>query len=78
MNLALGTKTSIKQLVALISEVTSLPLQIEHSPERVGEVPHSSADPSKLHALFPCARSYSLEAVLANTFDWMRQSSGYK
>ena len=78
MNLALGTRTSIKELVALISAITNLPLQVEHSPERVGEVPHSSADPSKLHALFPSAHLYSLEAGLANTFDWMRQSSGYR
>jgi UDP-glucose 4-epimerase len=78
INLALGTRTSIKELVDLISTVTGLSVQIEHLPERVGDVPHSSADPSKLRALFPDVHSYSLEAGLARTFEWMRRSRGDK
>jgi len=78
INLALGTRTSVKELVDLISDVTGLTLKVQHLSERVGDVPHSSADPSKLRALFPDVHSYSLEAGLKRTFEWMRRNGGDK
>lgn len=73
VNLALGTRTSITDLVELIGEVTGIPVESVHLPPRVGDVPHSSANPDALHALFPTVRAYPLEEGLARTYEWMSQ-----
>jgi UDP-glucose 4-epimerase len=73
VNLALGTRTSILDLVELIGDVTGLSVQVDHLPARVGDVPHSSADPGQLLTLFPAVRSYPLEEGLARTYEWMSQ-----
>jgi UDP-glucose 4-epimerase len=74
VNLALGTRTSITDLVELIGDVTGISIQSEHLPPRVGDVPHSSANPDELRALFPTVRSFPLEEGLARTYEWMSQA----
>ena len=71
LNLALGTSTSVIDLVGLISDVGGITVPIQYFPPRVGDVPHSSADPSELCALFPSVHAYPIEEGLAKTFDWM-------
>jgi hypothetical protein len=67
VNFALGTRTSIMQLVAIISELMGTRLEVTYSPARPGDIPHSQADLSRLHALFPSIRSISLKDGLAPT-----------
>lgn len=73
VNLALGSRTSVNDLVDLLGVVTGLPVQVEHVPSRVGDVPHSSANPGELRSLFPQVHSYSLEDGLTRTYEWMKQ-----
>ncbi len=70
VNLALGTQTSIMQLVDIISELMGTRLEVTYSPARPGDIPHSQADTSRLHALFPSIRSISLRDGLAKTIPW--------
>lgn len=70
VNLALGTRTSLSQLVSAIQEVTGLEVEVEYGPPRVGDVPHSSADPSRLKSLFPDVSSTSLTEGLRRTYRW--------
>lgn len=72
VNLALGTNTSLLELIDLLKVQLGYPLEIDHRPERVGDVKASQADSSLLRELFPDIRPKPLEEGLAATVDWFR------
>jgi len=71
VNLALGTRTSLNDLIKVMEEVTGLETSIEFLAPRVGDVPHSSADPTLLHSIFPDVRPMPLRAGILETYKWM-------
>ncbi|WP_414169183.1 NAD-dependent epimerase/dehydratase family protein [Streptoverticillium reticulum] len=73
VNLALGTRTSLLDLAALLGNVLGSPLRIEHTGPRPGDVAHSQADPSRLLDLFPGARAVPLREGLEHTVAWHRE-----
>lgn len=74
VNLAFGTRTSVRSLVDELAAVLGSPLDVEHLPPRVGDVRDSQADDTLLRRLFPDVEPVSLRAGLEATVAWFRQN----
>ncbi|MEU1519032.1 NAD-dependent epimerase/dehydratase family protein [Streptomyces sp. NPDC005811] len=70
VNLALGTRTSLLDVIALLDQVLGAPVRVEHAPPRPGDVAHSQADPDRLHHLFPHVSAVALHEGLERTVAW--------
>jgi UDP-glucose 4-epimerase len=73
VNLAFGSRTSLMQVVTMLGEVLGRRLEVEHLPQRPGDVPHSQADDSRLRALFPDLSPVPLRTGLERTVGWFEQ-----
>lgn len=71
-NLAFGSRTSLQELIRLISAELGGDLAIEYLESRAGDVRHSQANNERLLGLFPDASPVSLQDGLGPTVDWMR------
>ncbi|MCX4676046.1 NAD-dependent epimerase/dehydratase family protein [Streptomyces sp. NBC_01433] len=74
VNLAFGTRMSLLDLIPEIEAATGRRARRAHAPIRLGEVPHSQADGTRLRALFPMVRSIPIQGGLPATVDWFRNS----
>jgi UDP-glucose 4-epimerase len=72
VNLAFGTRTDLLTLIDRLEHHLSHTVERDFRPARVGDVPHSQADGSRLHALFPGVVPADLDDGLAATIAWMR------
>lgn len=72
INLAFGTNTTLLALVDVIAEVTGISPDIEHLPQRAGDVPHSQAANQKLLQAFPNVSSVDLKYGVMKTWEWVR------
>jgi UDP-glucose 4-epimerase len=75
VNLALGTRTSINELIDVIGEVAGKQVPVEYHGARVGDVLHSSADPTLLRSLFPNVEAVPLAVGIRNTYEWMASAN---
>jgi UDP-glucose 4-epimerase len=75
VNLAFGTRTTLNEVVATLSELLGRPLDVRHLPPRVGDIRHSQACPATLHALFPDVSAVPLQTGLRQTLSWMQSQS---
>jgi UDP-glucose 4-epimerase len=71
VNLALGGRRSLLDLLGEIEAVAGRPVERRHVTTRVGDVPHSQADASTLRRLFPDVQATSLSDGVAATWNWM-------
>jgi len=71
VNLAFGSRVDLLAVVTLLEAELGRPLPVEHFPARVGDVPDSQADSSRLRALFPDLEPTSLIVGLRATIEWM-------
>nr|WP_231946421.1 NAD-dependent epimerase/dehydratase family protein [Auraticoccus monumenti] len=74
VNLALGSRSSLLDVIEMIERETGRPLLIEHTAVRPGDVRDSHADTARLRRLFPEITAVPLEQGITATVDWMRQS----
>ncbi len=74
VNLAFGTRITLLQLIAELEEVLGRTLPIDFLPTRVGDVPASQADASKLGELFPGLEPAPLLEGLQATVDWFKSA----
>jgi UDP-glucose 4-epimerase len=72
INLAFGTRVSLRDLIALLEAELGHGLERVHSDIRPGDVPHSQADNSLLRSVFPEISPVPLPEGLAATIEWMR------
>lgn len=72
VNLAFGTRSSLNEIVAAIGELVGADPAVHHGEPRVGDVPHSQADGTRLAQLFPTVQPVDLTTGLRSTIDWMR------
>ena len=72
VNLAFGTRSSLMDVVALLSDILGCHLETEHLAPRAGDVRDSQADNTTLRALFPDLQPVALRAGLERTVEWMR------
>ena len=71
INLALGTRTTLNQLVALLAGLLGRRLDVEHVGARTGDVRHSQASSAALQRLFPGVEAVPIEEGLRRTITWM-------
>ena len=71
VNLALGTRTTLNALVALLGGLLGRCLEVEHRPTRAGDVRHSQASGESLRRLFPDVVAVPIEQGLTRTITWM-------
>ncbi|MGI9607427.1 MAG: NAD-dependent epimerase/dehydratase family protein [Acidimicrobiales bacterium] len=72
VNLAFGSRITLNEVLDMISAQVDAPLVIHNTENRVGDVPHSQADPTQLRSLFPDVAPIDFEIGLTATVDWMR------
>ncbi|MGA2211259.1 MAG: NAD-dependent epimerase/dehydratase family protein [Acidimicrobiales bacterium] len=73
VNLALGTRTSLLQVIDTLERVLGRPLERDHLPARVGDVRDSQADRTRLLSLFPNVGVVGLEDGLRDTVRWFEK-----
>jgi UDP-glucose 4-epimerase len=76
VNVALGTETTLLELVGALEEATGDKAEVEFRPPRAGEIAQSRADDSVLRSLFPDLDPVPLSAGLAETVAWFRARTG--
>lgn len=74
INLALGTDTTLRELITELEALLGMPLAIDRRPGRIGDVYASQSDPTELRRAFPAIPEISLQEGLSKTIDWMRNS----
>jgi UDP-glucose 4-epimerase len=77
VNLALGTNSTLLDLIALMEQALGHSLDLNHQPERVGDVRASQADSSRLRELFPDVSVAPLLDGVDATIDWFRTPPDY-
>ena len=75
VNLALGTRTTLLELIAVLEEILGHALARVHGPERAGDVAHSQADGRRLRQLFPNVTPVDLHSGIKETVNWFRHES---
>lgn len=76
MNLASGTRSSLIDLIDLISVVFGMPVDLKHVAGRRGDVRDSHASPERLRTLFDGVVPVTLRDGLSETVDWFRALQG--
>jgi UDP-glucose 4-epimerase len=72
VNVALGTETTLMELVAALEEAAGERATVEFRPPRAGEIAQSRADASVLRALFPDLDPVPVDIGLKATVEWFR------
>ena len=72
INLAFGTRTTLLEVIETLSSKLDQPIVVENVENRVGDVPHSQADSSKLRDLFGDIDPVDFSSGLVDTIEWMR------
>ena len=71
VNLAFGTRTSLNEVIVMLSALLGRRLDVEHRPARIGDVRHSQASVAVLRGMFPRIEPLPLELALCRTVEWM-------
>lgn len=77
VNLAFGTRTSLNDLITLLSNLLGSEVSTEYLDPRPGDVKDSQAANDRLRALFADVEATPLEGGLQATIDWFRTQPGY-
>jgi UDP-glucose 4-epimerase len=72
INLAFGTRSSLLDLIDLISDAVAMPVERQHIETRRGDVHDSQASSERLMALFPGIVPMALGDGLLETVAWFR------
>ena len=76
VNLAYGSRRSLLDIVEQLEDILGTTIARDHRPPRAGDVRHSQADTSTLHALFPALETPGFTDELRATVDWFRERGG--
>ncbi|MGW7082238.1 NAD-dependent epimerase/dehydratase family protein [Streptomyces sp. NPDC054871] len=77
VNLAFGTRLPLLDLLREVEASTGLQALREYTPTRVGDVPHSQADGTRLRALFPSVIPVPIGPGVAATVDLFSAPGGH-
>jgi len=72
-NVAYGTRINVKELAAIIMEITGITVPLSYEPARAGDVRDSLAAISRARASFGYAPEYTVRSGLVETIAWYRQ-----
>lgn len=78
VNLAFGSRTSLNELINLLSDGLGFRPEVEHTEPRAGDVRDSQADNSRLRGHFPDIDAFPLTEGLQATLDWFRTLPDYR
>jgi UDP-glucose 4-epimerase len=70
INLALGSSTSINELIILIQSQLGSTLNVTSREARIGDVKRSPSNPNRLFSVFPKISSVDIEKGLSATINW--------
>lgn len=73
VNLAFGSRRSLRAVIAELGELLGRDLEIEQRPDRPGEVRHSQADQTRLRKLFPDIEPIEFTDGLRQTVAWFQK-----
>lgn len=73
VNVALGQRTTLNQLYAMLQDVIGSETPAEYGPTREGDVKHSEADISRAVKLLGYETLVSVEDGIRHTVDWYRE-----
>ncbi|MGI8536727.1 MAG: NAD-dependent epimerase/dehydratase family protein [Mycobacteriales bacterium] len=73
VNLAYGSRTTLLELIAELTDVLGVDVAVEHADPRPGDVRDSQADSTRLAALFPDVAPTALREGLSATVAWFRK-----
>jgi len=74
VNLAFGSRITLLDVIDELERILGRRLDREHTANRVGDVPHSQADNTRLRSLFPEIEPIPFDAGLRATVEWMRST----
>jgi UDP-N-acetylglucosamine/UDP-N-acetyl-alpha-D-glucosaminouronate 4-epimerase len=75
-NVATGNRTDLNQTVHLLKQLTGYTGEVEHGPERAGDIKHSLADISLARRNLGYQPAINFEEGLRRTVDWYQSQSG--
>lgn len=75
VNLALGTRATVNELIAVLSLLLGRRLDVEYRPARTGDARYCEASTARLQRLFPGVRYVPLEEGLSRTIVWMESQN---
>jgi UDP-glucose 4-epimerase len=70
VNLAFGSRITLRQLISVLAEVLGRPIEAEFLPPRAGDIRASQASPHLLRELFPAVTPVALDEGLRQTVAW--------
>jgi UDP-glucose 4-epimerase len=73
-NVATGSRTDLNQTCEILKKLTGYSGDVNHGPERAGDVKHSLADISRAQKHLGYQPSRNFEEGLSLTIAWYRQS----
>lgn len=73
VNLAFGTRTSVRELADRVAAAAGVSVDIRREPPRASDVRHSQAAADLLRRLFPEVVAVPLDVGLKETVDWFRR-----
>jgi len=74
-NISTGEETSVAQLAALVQELSGYAGEIEHGPERLGDIFRNVSDSSRAREAFGWAREVDLREGLARTIAYFQEGA---
>jgi UDP-glucose 4-epimerase len=75
VNVATGTRVTLKQLLTMMARELGVPARVEHQPARPGDIRHSLADISRAKKLLGYRPTVDFATGLTRTIDWYRQET---
>jgi len=76
--IATGVETSIRELAAMVQEVTGGQVEVRHGPARRGDIRENYSAVGKVCAILGWEPSFALHSGLGLTWEWFRQSKGWR
>ena len=76
INLALGSSTSINELIVLIENQLGITLNVKNRDGRIGDVKRSPSNPERLFSVFPHVKSVDIEEGLSAAITWYEKRLG--
>ena len=75
-NLGTGTGTTVRELIAMIRQVSGRPFEVAEAPRRPGDSPALVADNRKAREVLGWSPKLDLEAIVRDAWAWHSREAG--
>ncbi len=73
-NIACGERTTLIQLWQYIKDISGTDAEVQHRPQRAGDIPHSLADVSKAKTLLNYNPTVTVKQGLEKVYEWYKKN----